>query len=707
VGTTRRTVRTTCKSCHGICGVLATVEDGRITRVEGDPNSLTRGALCSKGAAGVQHVYNPNRLLYPVKRKGERGGGEWERISWEEALDTIASTLKRSMKDFGPRSVAVGQGTGRGYNEYTLRFTRSIGTPNFASIGYICYIPKLAMTGITVGGRLYGDYHGWGREYPKTHISWGKQLEVSNADGEISTWFLDALDKAKNLILVDPRATRLAGRANLWLRLRPGSAAALALGMMNVIINEELYDEEFVRDWTYGFDQLRERVREYPVEKVSEITWVPREKIVQAARMFAMDKPGCIQCGPSIEASNNAAQNHRAVLCLLALTGNIERPGSMVNWIPHDAGPQEEWAREIPAPREVGIGSENYVGLQIFGMMHFDTAVKQLVEGTSELKALHIEGSNPFACYANSKQVKEGLLKLDFISVADLYMNPFAEYADIVLPVAHWLETDDILDMHPRFVIGAVNKVVEPQGEAWSDAKIYNELGKRIAPEYWFDDVEKMLDDRLKKAGITWKQFSEMGCLAKTGKEQSYYKFKTDYWRKGGGFPTPSGKVELYSNVMKEWGLDPLPYHLEPNESPYSTPGLYEQYPLVLSTGGRLPNFFHTQNRQVPWLRKIQPYPFVQMHPETAEKLGIKDGEWVWIETPRGRIQQVAEVFEGIDPRVINIEAAWWYPEDSGPDHGMFKSNANVLTSNDPPYDPVLGSVSLRALLCRVYKVEA
>jgi anaerobic selenocysteine-containing dehydrogenase len=479
-----------------------------------------------------------------------------------------------------------------------------------------------------------------------------------------------------------------------------------ALGMMNVIIYDYLYDKDFVQNWTYGFDRLRERVQEYPAQKVAEITWVPKEKIIQAARIFATRKPGCIQCGPSIEASNNAAQNHRVIICLLALTGNIERPGSMVNWVPQDAGPQEEWAMEVPAPQDAAIGAENRPAMQAFGMMHVDTVIKQLAEGACELRVSHMQGTNPMACYANSKQVHEALLNLDFLSVADLYMNPVAEYADVILPVAHWLETDDILDMHPRFVIGAINKAVEPQGEAWSDAKIYNELGKRLAPEYWFDDVEKMLDDRLKKANITWKEFSKMGFLAKTGKDQPYYKYRTDYWREGGGFPTPSGKVELYSNVMKEWGYDPLPYHIEPNESPYSTPELYEKYPLVLSTGGRVPNFFLTQNLQVPWLREIQLDPLVQIHPESAHKLGIKNGNWVWIETPRGRIKQVAELFEGIDPRVVNAQASWWYPEDPGPDHGIFKSNANVLTSNDSPYDPVFGSVPLRALLCRIYKVE-
>jgi anaerobic selenocysteine-containing dehydrogenase len=392
----------------------------------------------------------------------------------------------------------------------------------------------------------------------------------------------------------------------------------------------------------------------------------------------------------------------------MAVTGNIERPGSMINWVTPSTGPMEDFAMDVPAPEESAVGADQFrlLASPPFAMCHMPTVFRQLREGTPPIRVMHLEGNNPLVAYANTKQVKEGLLNLDFLSVADLYMSPTAEYADVVLPAAHWLETDDIWDMHPRFMIGAINKVVDPVGEAWPDNKIFNELGKRVAPDYWFNNVEEMLDYELRKAKITWKEFSQMGLLAKMGKDQPYYKYKTDYWRKGGGFPTNTGKVELYSTVMEKLGYDPLPHFIEPNESPYSTPELAQEYPLVLSTGGRLPYYFHSQYRQVPWLRERQPYPIVQIHPETAEELGIKDGDWAWIETPRGRIKQVAQLFEGMDPRLVVAQASWWYPEDPGPEHGLWKSNTNVLTRNEPPYDPAMGSTTLRALLCRVYKVE-
>jgi len=480
----RKIIKSTCKSCHGSCGVLATVENGRIIHIEGNPESPTRGTMCAKGLASIQEIYNPNRIMHPMKRRGERGRDKWERISWEEALEIVAGEMKESIAEYGASSIAICQGTGRGYNRYTFRFARSIGTPNIGLPADFCYGPRLAVFGMTVGGRLYCDYHGWGGEYPKTQISWGKQLEITNADGEMAVWFLDSLDKAEHLILIDPRPTRLAGRADLWLRVRPGTDAALALGMLNVIINEGLYDKEFVEKWTYGFDKLRERVQEYPPEKVSEITWIPKDRIVAAARILATKKPGCIQTGESLEASNNSTQTLRAIVCLMAITGNIERPGSMINWVTPDTGPMEAFAVDVPAPEEPAIGAEQFrlLASPPFAMCHMHTLFKQLREGTSPIRVMHLEGTNPLVAYPNSKQVKEGLLSVDFLSVADLYMSPTAEYADIILPAAHWLETDDILDMHPRFMIGAINKIVDPVGEAWPDNMIFNELGKRLAP---------------------------------------------------------------------------------------------------------------------------------------------------------------------------------------------------------------------------------
>jgi anaerobic selenocysteine-containing dehydrogenase len=685
---------------------MVTVEDGVITHIEGNPNTPTRGTMCSKGLSSIQHINHPDRLLYPLKRAGERGEGKWERLSWDQALDIIETKMKDSIARYGASSIAVSQGTGRGYNEYTHRFARSIGTANIITPGYVCHSPRLGLYGLVTGnGRLYCDYHGWGGEYPKTQISWAKQLEISSADSEMAVWFLESLRHVKNLIVIDPRETALSSRATLWLQLRPGTDAALALAMINVIINEGLWDRDFVENWTYGFEKLKERVQEYTPERVAKITWLKADDIVKAARLFAIDTPGCIQFGSSLERQANCGQTLRAVICLLGVTGNIERPGSMMSWMPPASGLREDFFTEIPITDEMRQG---IVGAGKFRMgaartAHSDSVIKQLVNGNSVIKVWFSVGGQQIVHLANTKEVIPALMNLDFLIHADQFMGPMAEIADIVLPAAHWLEIDDIYDMHPRFMIEAHNKVVEPPGEAWQDSKIFNEIGKRIAPQYWFENVEKMLDYQLRKANITWKQFSEMGFLARMGKDQVYYKYKTDYWRKGGGFPTPTGKMELYSTVLEKLGYDPLPYFREPGESPYSTPELAKEYPLVLSTGYRQPFYFLSQYRNIPWLRSFQQDPTMQIHPDTAKKYGIEDGDWAWIESPRGRIKQRARLFPGIHPGVVMATANCFYPEDPGPLHGLTRSNPNVLTSNNH-FDPMYGSPDLTALLCKVSK---
>jgi anaerobic selenocysteine-containing dehydrogenase len=705
----KKIVKTTCKSCHGGCGVLVTVEDGVITHIEGNPDTPTRGTMCSKGLSSIQHVNHPDRLLYPLKRAGERGGGKWERLSWDQALDIIATKIKDSVARYGPSSVAVSQGTGRGYNRYTHRLARSIGTCNIITPGYICHSPRIGLYGLVTGyGRLYCDYHGWGGEYPKTQISWAKQLEISSADSEMAVWFLNSLKYVKNLIVIDPRETALSSRATLWLQIRPGSDAALAMAMMNVIIKEGLYDKEFVNKWTYGFEQLAERVADMTPEKAAEITWLKADDIRRAARLFAEDTPGCIQIGSSLERQANCGQTIRAIICLLGITGNIERPGSMMSWVPPATGQMEEFYFEIPITDEMRqgiVGADKYK-MGAARTAHSDSVIKQLLNGNSVVKVWFSVGGQQILHLANTSEVVKGLNNIEFLVHADMFMGPMAEIADIVLPAAHWLEIDDIYDMHPRFMIEAHNKTVDPPGEAWQDSKIFNEIGKRVAPQYWFENVEKMLDYELRKANITWKQFSEMGVLARMGKEQIYYKYKTDYWRKGGGFPTPTGKLELYSTVLEGLGYDPLPYFCEPGESPYATPELAREYPLVLSTGYRQPFYFLSQYRNLPWLRSFQPDPVVQIHPDTAAKYGIADGDWTWIESPRGRIKQRARLFPGIHPGVVMATANCFYPEDPGPLHGLTRSNPNVLTSNDH-FDPMYGSPDLTALLCKVSRAPS
>jgi anaerobic selenocysteine-containing dehydrogenase len=313
-------------------------------------------------------------------------------------------------------------------------------------------------------------------------------------------------------------------------------------------------------------------------------------------------------------------------------------------------------------------------------------------------------GGQQIVHMANTKEVVKAIEKVEFMVHCDQFMGPMAQAADIVLPSAHWLEMEDVFDMHPRFMIEAHNKVIDPPGEAKPNIWIFNEVGKRVVPEKWFDDVEACLDYQVKQGkDMNWKKFKDQLVSGCWGKDQVYYKYKTDYWRKGGGFPTPTGKFEFVSKALEEMGYDPLPQFREPGESPNSTPELFKEYPVVMSSGFRQPFYFLGQYRNIPWLRGFMEYPMCQLHPETAEKYGISDGDWVWIESPRGKIRQKARLFPGILRGVLMATANCFYPEEPPETyHGLYISNPNLLTNNNH-LDPMYGSPDLTCLLCKVY----
>lgn len=700
---------TTCKACHGGCGVKVTLEDGAIVHVEGNYNSLTKGTMCAKGLSAFQHIDNPYRVKYPMKRAGAKGEGKWKRISWDEALGTIQERLRDAIDNYGAHTIAISQGTGRGYNRYTHRLARSLGTANVITPGYVCHSPRIGLYGLVTGyGRLYCDYHGWGGEFPKTQIMWAKQLEISSADSEMCYWFMRSIDYCKNLIIIDPRASAYATRATLWIQPRPGTDSALAMAMNNVIFEEELWDKEFCENWTFGFEELRQRCKEFTPEKVSDICWVPKEQIIEAARMFAIDTPGCIQVGSSVERQANIGNTLRAITCLMGLTGNIERPGSMVHWVLPRTGLIEDFFNEIPVTDEMRsriIGGDKYK-MGAARTCNPDTMIKAILSGQAPIKVWISVGGQQIVHMANTKEVVEAIKKVEFMVQVDQFRGPMAEAADIILPAAHYLELDDVYDMHPRFMIEAHNKVIDPPGEAQSDAWIFNEIGKLIAPDLWFDTVEHCLDHQLKEGHVKWKDFSDHLIEGCWGPDQVYYKYKTDYWREGGGFPTETGLFEFWSKKLESLGYDPLPGFREPGESPYSTPELFKEYPIVMSSGFRQPFYFLSQYRNIPWLRSFMEFPTCQLHPETAAKYGVEDGDIIWIESPRGRIRQKLRAFPGIKKGVLMATANCFYPEEPAEGfHGLFISNPNVLTSNNH-LDPMYGSPDLTCLLCKVYKAK-
>lgn len=714
--------------CHDNCGVLIYVKNGELVKVEGDPeNPYNGGRLCVRCLAVRDVVYHPQRLKHPLKRVGERGENKWERISWDEAYDLIEKKFNKIKEEYGPESVVFLQGTGRDILGYISRLAYGFGSPNWSCgflSGLACYLPRVSSCMIISGDFAVADcsqffpdrYNNPQWKCPETMVIWGNNPLVANSDGFYGHWVIDLMKRGTKLIVIDPRLTWLASRAELWLQIRPGTDAALALGMLNIIIQEELYDKEFVNKWTYGFEDLKKRAAEYPPDRVAEITWIPQDKIIKAARMYAQSKPASIQWGLAIDMTKESTAAGHAIQCLWTITGNLDVPGGNVIGRPC-WGIYQPWTGgwgydELLTEEQ----KQKRLGLKEYPMLNFgfltaspNAMVEAMVTGEPyPIKGAWIQTNNPLACMgADPQQAYNLLKKLDFVVVVDLFMTPTAlAVADVVLPAATFAERPGVTGHNPYYV-GAIIPAIPPHEEARSDQRIMIELGKRFNPEAFpWNSEEEMYDTILEPAGLTYQELKEKGWVYP---EFEYYKYEKGLLREDGqpGFNTPTGKVELKSTLFPKWGLDPLPYFEEPPESPVSTPYLAQQYPLVLTTGARHWGLFHSEHRQIAPLRRIHPNPTLEIHPDTAAQLGIKDGDWVWVENRHGRCKQRAKVTPAIHPRVVNADHAWWFPErdpNDGTFFGTFESNPNNLipmvcgrSGFGAPY---------KASLCRVYKAE-
>ncbi len=690
-------VKSHCRMCHGGCGVLIYLKDGKVAKIAGDPDCpINHGTLCSKGIASAQLAYHPDRLTHPMRRIGPKASGKWERITWDDALNTIAERILDYKERFGAESIVPGYGTGRDNEAVIYRFANLLGTPNVLTAGHFCYGPRIATSILTCGTNPIVDYE----NHPKCIMVWGNNLAISNPDCYKGEPFSVSVDKGAKLIAVDPRLTKIAARADIWLQLRPGTDTALALGMLNVIVNEGLYDREFVENYVHGWEPFVERVKEYPVSKVEKITWVPAEKIKEAARLFATIKPAAIQWGVAIEQQINCADNNRSLMALMGITGNIDIPGGQMLFSPPKIRNVGQFGAHKQLPKEQAakrLGGERFRLAGNFAIINPKCVWDAIIEEKPyPVKMLFFISSNPLMTRANAREVYKALKKVEFMAVSDFFLTPTAELADIVLPAATWLEIDYIGDFWKRHGYILPRRKAITVGECRSDYEMLNDLAHRVGQEeYWWDSFEGGLDYILEPMGVTWQDFKKIDFIRGEVKYQKY---------KERGFSTPTKKFELSSTLLEKWGYDPLPQYREAPESPVSKPELHKDYPYILITGRRLPGFFHTENRQVPWLRELHRDPIVEIHPETARNEGIQEGDWVVLESPRGKVRQRAKLFEGMDPRIVSAEHAWWFPEKKEPGHGWDESNINILTDNAyETCDPAMGATNVRTLLCKIY----
>ena len=504
--------------------------------------------------------------------------------------------------------------------------------------------------------------------------------------------------RGAKLIVIDPVQSNIAAKADLWLPVRPGSDAALALGMLHVILGENLYDREYVERHCLGLAELSERVREYTPARVAEITWVEERLIVEAARIFAKSKPACIEIACTLDEVIDPIQLSRAVALLASVTGNIDVSGG--NIFPHAAGQvsidtndfilRERLGHEVQEKR---LGAEAYPLLSKnlpvnFPMAHWPAILEAILTGKPyPVRAIFLMGGNPALSIAKSRRAKEALRKVEFLAVADLFMSKTAELADVVLPASSWLEQNGLADSsQASFGPLRIRRKVASVGEAVSDIEIMCRLaGKLDLPDFW-ESEEDYLNYIVKPLNVTFDELQARG--ESVPSPMIYGKHLRE------GFRTPSGKIELFSGRLKDWGYDPLPFYREPHESPYSTPELAKQYPFVMTTGRRVVTYFHTGLRNVPALRDVKPVPVLDINASTARSLRIEDGDQVTVESPYGRITLVARLTEGIHPRVVGVPHGW-------PD----EANDNLLMNNEV-CSLGIGTTPLRGTLCSVRRAE-
>lgn len=676
-----------CRLCDGRCGLKVTVEGEKVSKVEPDPSPpCGRTGACKKAATLPELIYHPNRLRRPLIRTGERGQGRWREASWGEALDLVAEKLSSLREKYGPETIALCLGHPKGLEVVMAhRFARAFGTPNIVTSGHICHLPGETASLLTLGAPCFVDPKG----VPRTLVLWGNNFPDTRYGSLSHRHLTKALKDGSTLIVVDPRRTPLASRASLWVRVRPGGDWALALAVLKVVVEEGLYDEEFVEKWTVGFDDLRELVGSFPIEDLSRQSWVEVETIRAFARLYAQGRPAVIQWGNALDQTPHSFQTFRTLVILKAVTGNLDIEGG--EWVTYRVPPLRPF-REVAlyVDRRFGPRAEKvdpgFVLLK--RTVARQSFLRSVLEGHPyRIRGALVFGSNPPLTYPDARRAVEALRALEFLVVADLFMTPTAALADVVLPVAAPFEYDEIAPYPPfdGFSL-CYPQLVEPQGDCWPDYRILDELLKRFVPEVAFGDARELLDFILAPSGLTFEEFKAVRAFQIEPEGDGY---------RERGFKTPSGKAEIRCDRLRGLGIEPLPA-LGPMPEPT------DDYPLLLTSRKERP-FLHSEGRAIPGLRRMSPEPVLEVHPDTARSLGLKEGEFALVETPRGRIRQKVAYNPSLDPRVVYCAYAWWFPERGVEDlYGWEEANLNVLTSSDPPYDPAMGSLTLRGVPCRL-----
>ncbi|WP_207002295.1 molybdopterin-containing oxidoreductase family protein [Trinickia mobilis] len=712
-----------CASCDIACPVVAKVRDGRVIRIRSSYKPSLRENICVKGIYAHKGFENPARITHPLKRVGERGSGKWQQVTWEDALDDIAQRLTRVVDRYGPEALAVAtsewntsvdNGAGR-------RFMNLLGSPNWISGVALC-----AGNTAAINRMVYG----W---FPNPDFGKTDCIVLFGHNPKKHSWtpvynkIRKAQARGAKLIVMDPRRSENAELADVWLPLRAGTDAAMAFGWLNVIIEEELYDRAFVDTWTVGFDALKQRAAEYPLERVAAITGVDAQLIRQAARMYAQAKSAIIPWTPITDQQLNSTSAIRLQCTLRALTGNIDVPGGelLQGFNPdivsqselelHESLSDTQKAKQLgadthPAFTYRGMAALGEPTARVWGREYANlmtgcymanplATFKAMADGVPyPVKAFISLGNNTMMGLANLQTIYRAMMNQDLIVVHEHVKTPTAQLADYILPGDSWLERPLMYEAFGwTATVAVTDKAIEPPGECRSVYTFWHDLAARmgLGASFPWATLEDVYDYRLRKLGVSFREF--VATRQFHAPAPQYRKYETT------GFATPSGKVELYSSVLESLNFDPLPYYRE-------APGSSASFPLMLFMGVRDDPFFQTGQRHIPELRRLCPEPKTYLHADDARSAGIEEGEWIELETASGKVRARAEIRDDMPRGLVRIPHGWWLPESQeGKENlsGAWVFSDAMVTSDDEAYmDREQGIPHLKGLPCRILKVD-
>ncbi len=691
--------------------------DGSFVALRPDPSHPTGQAICLKGKAAPGIVDHSSRLLHPLRRTRPKGDPDpgWEPITWDEALDTVAARLTAAKAAGGPESVAFSSSSPSTSAisdavDWVQRLVRAFGSPNYSNYVELCgwgrYLAPLYTFGASVPGTYLPDLDRAG-----CILFWGYNPSVARLAHATST--VAAVARGAKLVVVDPRKAGLAAKADHWLRVRPGTDAALALSLTHVMIENGWYDADFVREWTNAadtvdgvtvWDLLAARCAEYPPAVAESITGVPAADIIATARTLWRARPVAFYTWSGLEQHRDATQTIRAVDVLYALTGSLDGPGGNVLFeaVPSNRVDGAEFLTRA-RPATVGLKARP-LGPARYGFVTGEDLYAAAADG--RITTLVGFGGNLVMAHADSARGRDALSRLGFFVQVDLFMTPTAELADIVLPAASPFESEALkigfeYSQEAQSLVQLRRPLVAARGEARSDLRIVFDLATRLGlgVHFWGGDIDAAFRYQLEPSGITLEELRAHPEGVRVPLTTRYRKYT------GTGFATPSGKVELYSTTLAEHGYPPLPTFADPLAEVRDQDGLADRFPLVLSCAKSL-FFCETQHRQVAALRKSAPDPQVEIHPSTAAARGIAAGDWVSLDTPNGSIRARAKLNASLEPHVVFGQHGWWQAcDDLGqpgyPPYGPGSANLNLVLRQTPS-DPVAGSSPLRATVCNV-----